>query len=116
MTPQGMRPAQQIDAVPSPAERANALSVSVVLSTYENPHGLSLALAGLERQTRRDFELIVADDGSGEATRRTIERFARKAPFAVFHVWQEDAGFRKCKILNAAIERAGGDYLVFLDG
>ena len=32
------------------------------------------------------------------------------------HLWQEDKGFRKTKILNQAIEHAKGDYLVFLDG
>ena len=38
---------------------------SVVLTTYERADHLSLTLRSLARQSRRDFELIVADDGSG---------------------------------------------------
>jgi GT2 family glycosyltransferase len=32
------------------------------------------------------------------------------------HVWQEDQGFRKCRVLNRAIERTSADYLIFSDG
>jgi GT2 family glycosyltransferase len=34
----------------------------------------------------------------------------------VKHVWHEDQGFRKTRILNAAVALAEGDYVVFLDG
>jgi glycosyltransferase involved in cell wall biosynthesis len=62
--------------------------------------------------------VVVADDGSGEETRRAVEGFAASpgCPFPVRHVWQEDAGFRKPRILNEAVRNATGDYLVFLDG
>ena len=32
------------------------------------------------------------------------------------HVWHEDKGFRKTKILNKAISESSGDYLLFTDG
>lgn len=93
-----------------------AVRLSVIVTTYNNPHGLSLVLAGLGRQTIRDFELLLADDGSGAETKAVIDAFARSAPFAVRHVWHPDEGFRKCTILNKAILAAQGDYLVFFDG
>ncbi|MCG8435885.1 MAG: glycosyltransferase, partial [Gammaproteobacteria bacterium] len=34
----------------------------------------------------------------------------------ILHVWQEDDGFQKCRILNKAIQAASGDYLIFSDG
>ena len=62
------------------------------------------------------FEIVIADDGSGDETRLLVERFALNCPFPLHHVWQEDNGFRKCRILNRAIEKAAGDYLIFTDG
>jgi len=92
------------------------ISLSVVVTTYNNPRGLELVLAGLVRQTFRDFELLIADDGSGPDTAAIITRFAGHAPFSVRHVWHPDEGFRKCTISNRAILEAAGEYLVFFDG
>jgi glycosyltransferase involved in cell wall biosynthesis len=87
-----------------------------VVTTYNNPRGLELVLAGLLRQSFRDFELLIADDGSGAETADLIARFAAQADFPVQHVWHPDEGFRKCTISNKAILQAAGDYLVFFDG
>ncbi len=90
--------------------------LSVVVTTYNNPRGLQLVLAGLRRQTVQDFELLIADDGSAPETAALIRDFASQAPFAVRHVWHPDEGFRKCTISNKALLEASGDYLVFFDG
>ncbi|HEX8433224.1 MAG TPA: glycosyltransferase [Longimicrobium sp.] len=92
------------------------MKLSVIVSTYEKPHFLERVLWGYAMQTRRDFELVVADDGSGPATRETIERVGREAGLDVLHVWHADRGFRKSEILNRAIVASGGDYLLFTDG
>ena len=92
------------------------LQLSVIVSTYNNPRALSLVLAGLQRQTVQDFELLIADDGSGPDTKAVVDGYARTARFPVHHVWHPDDGFRKCTILNKAIVAAGGSYLIFFDG
>jgi glycosyltransferase involved in cell wall biosynthesis len=92
------------------------LRLSVVVTTYENPRALALVLAGLFRQSVRDFELLIADDGSGAETAALVAEAATRSPVAVRHVWHEDAGFRKCTITNKAIAAAEGDYLIFFDG
>ncbi|MFW6078444.1 MAG: glycosyltransferase [Gemmatimonadota bacterium] len=92
------------------------MRLSVILSTYDRPRALELALWGYAVQTRRDFELVVADDGSGPETRALIERMRRETGLEIVHVWHEDRGFRKSEILNRAILAAGGDYLLFSDG
>lgn len=89
---------------------------SVIISTYNQPAWLEKVLWGYAAQDRHDFELLVADDGSGEETRACIEALRPQLPFALQHVWQEDRGFRKCRILNRAIAASRGDYLVFSDG
>jgi glycosyltransferase involved in cell wall biosynthesis len=90
--------------------------LSVIVTTYNNPRALSLVLAGLARQTIREFELLIADDGSGPETKTVIDEFASGAAFPVRHVWHPDEGFRKCAILNKAILAATGSYLIFFDG
>ena len=89
--------------------------VSIVLSTYEQPRALALALRGYERQTLSDFELIVADDGSGPETANVVRRACDRG-LEVRHVWHEDVGFRKTEALNRAIAATTGAYLIFSDG
>ncbi len=90
--------------------------LSVVVTTYNNPRGLELVLTGLSRQTIRDFELLVADDGSGPETAAIVAEFTTRASFPIRHLWHPDQGFRKCTICNKAILEATGDYLIFFDG
>jgi glycosyltransferase involved in cell wall biosynthesis len=90
--------------------------ISVLLATYNWPDALSLCLHSLNVQTDAMFEVIIADDGSRDDTTELIAKFQRLARFPLRHVWQEDIGFRKAKILNKALSLAQGDYLIFLDG
>lgn len=90
--------------------------ISIVVTTYNQPDWLEKVLWGLGAQTDRDFELLVADDGSGSDTRALVDGAAAVVGAPVRHVWHEDRGFRKCAILNQAILASRGDYLVFLDG
>lgn len=92
------------------------MRLSVIVSTYEKPRDLERVLWGYAVQTRRDFELLVADDGSGPETAAAIERVRVEAGLPVRHVRHEDRGFRKCEILNRAALAAEGDYLLFTDG
>lgn len=70
----------------------------------------------IRRQSFRDFELIIADDGSGEDTKKLIEEFKRTVEISVTHCWHKDKGFRKSKIHNEAIRAAKGELLIFIDG
>lgn len=95
---------------------ATEAKISVIFSTYNSPKWLEKVLWGFDCQTDDNFEIVVADDGSKEDTQRVIEKFAAQSSVPVKHVWQEDDGFQKCKILNKAIVEAEGEYLVFTDG
>jgi glycosyltransferase involved in cell wall biosynthesis len=90
--------------------------ISVIISTYNQPAWLELTLRGYAVQKRNPYEIIVADDGSDERTAAVIERSRLLTATPIRHVWQEDDGFRKCRILNLAIQASAGDALLFTDG
>lgn len=92
------------------------IHVSVILTTYNWPEALSLILNALHHQTYKNFEVIVADDGSDDRTKITIERVEQNVMYPIHHVWQQDHGFHASKIRNMAINKSSGDYLIFLDG
>ena len=90
--------------------------VSVIFSTYRQPEWLRKTLCGFAGQNCPDFEVVIADDGSGEETAEVIRSASESMALRIEHVWQPDVGFRKCRILNKAILKARGSYLIFTDG
>lgn len=92
------------------------MRLSVIMTTYNSPRWLEKVLWGYSVQDHDDFEVIIGDDGSTPETTELIERMKRKTGLTIRHLWQEDRGFRKCRILNRAILAAETDYLVFTDG
>jgi glycosyltransferase involved in cell wall biosynthesis len=91
-------------------------SFSVIVSTYDRPEFLERVLIGYAMQSDRDFELVIADDGSGEATREVIQIARKSRGLVITHVRHEHSGFRKTIILNRSIVNSSGSYLMFTDG
>lgn len=89
---------------------------TVIASFYNKIDYLKLVLAGFESQTNKDFELIIADDGSSENVVKEIEDISKNYSFHIKHIWQEDKGFRKNRILNQAVLASNTNYLIFIDG
>ena len=90
--------------------------ISIILSTYNQPSWLEKALQGYEFQTFKDFEILIADDGSKDETRLLIENYKNKSKLKITHIWHEDNGFQKTIILNKSIISSKSDYLLFSDG
>lgn len=93
-------------------------SVSVIVPTYNRPKALRLSLLSLAVQSMLPTEVLIADDGSTTETRDTVleMQHSLKHVFPIRHVWQEDLGFRKPRILNETVRQSTGKYLVFIDG
>ncbi len=90
--------------------------ISVIVATYNRPDALDAVLRGLSRQSDRNFEIVIADDGSGPETARVIAGWAAATDVPLAHAWQEDTGFRLAEIRNRAILQSRGAYCIFLDG
>jgi glycosyltransferase involved in cell wall biosynthesis len=93
-----------------------AQTISVVITTYNRPDALEAVVRACYMQNDKNFEIIIADDGSTANTRLCIERLAGKAPVPIRHVWQPDQGFRAAMARNRGTLAATGEYIVFLDG
>lgn len=93
-----------------------SIRASVILATYNQPRLLDLALLGYSNQTTRDFEIVIADDGSNGETADVIAAHARRSPVPIRHVWQPHRGFWKAAAVNRAVLHSRGAQLVFSDG
>lgn len=67
-------------------------------------------------QDDKNFEVIIADDGSTNNTLETVMALQARSPVPLRHVWQEDIGFRAARARNLATLAAQGEYIIFLDG
>ena len=94
----------------------NIPKVSLIISFYNKLDILKLVLAGLERQSFKEFEVIIADDGSKQEIVDELKRIIAYSKLNIVHVWHEDLGWRKNIALNNAIIKSRAEYLVFIDG
>jgi glycosyltransferase involved in cell wall biosynthesis len=90
--------------------------VSLIIAIYNKTDVFRLVLTALERQTWKDFEVLLADDGSNPEAVKEVDTLLAACPFPSKHLWQEDQGWQKNKILNKTVAAAAGEYLIFLDG
>ncbi len=97
------------------ADRARA-RLAVVVSTYEWPEALDAVVRGFAAQSDRDFQLVIADDGSGTETRAVVEHWAPTFEGRLVHARQPDEGFRLARVLNLGAFAADADCYAFVHG
>jgi glycosyltransferase involved in cell wall biosynthesis len=90
--------------------------LSLIVCTYERPSALDAVLWSLSEEPGGEFEVVVADDGSGQPTADVVEKWRSTFAGRLVHVWQPDEGFRLALIRNRGALAARGDFLLFLDG
>lgn len=84
-------------------------NVSVIIPTYNRAELVLAAVESVLRQTYRDFEIIVVDDGSTDDTERRLRRLGD----SVAYVKQGNAGVNAAR--NNGLSIARGRYIAFLD-
>lgn len=87
-----------------------APTVSVVIPTWNRCGLLLECLASLDRQSFRDLEVVVVDDGSTDGTSETLRR---ERPELIVVTLERNEGFAKA--INAGIGRATGEFLFLLN-
>lgn len=84
--------------------------ISIVLPSFNRAHILPKAVESILRQTYKDFELIIVDDGSSDNTCEVVKGFNDDR---IVYVHQENAG--ACVARNNGIDHARGEYIAFQD-
>ena len=87
-------------------------AVSIIVPVYNGAAHLQHVLSTLLRQTMTDFELVIIDDGSTDATAAIVGAFAAAHGNIVF-ISQANTGVAKAR--ERAVAEASGDYLWFVD-
>jgi glycosyltransferase involved in cell wall biosynthesis len=90
--------------------------ISVIVTTYNREDALDAALRALFYQSERNFEIVIADDGSRPATIQVVESWRSRLSMPLKHVRHEHRGFRGSEIRNRGIRASAGKICIFLDG
>lgn len=91
------------------------IDLSVIIPTYNRSRLLDLTLRSIVLQDipRRNFEVVVADDGSSDDTSELVDRYRDR--LNIKYVFQEDRGYRPASARNKAIRVAEGALCLFID-
>jgi glycosyltransferase involved in cell wall biosynthesis len=83
--------------------------VSVIIPAYNNGQLLGETLEGIVRQTLKNFEIIVVDDGSTDETAAVVKNFDR----SIIYVYQSNQGPAAAR--NKGVSLARAEYIAFCD-
>ncbi|HXP94351.1 MAG TPA: glycosyltransferase [Candidatus Binatia bacterium] len=89
------------------------MRATIQLCTYNRAHLLGRVLEACFEQTVRDYEVVLVDDGSKDATPLVIERAQATARVPFIVVSQANAGLAKAR--NSGLRRATGERIIFID-
>lgn len=92
---------------------ASAYLFTVLTPTYNRADTLRRVYESLARQTLRDFEWLIVDDGSSDNTRAVVEAWQAQADFPIRYIWQKNQ--HKKTAFNHGVKEAQGQFVVALD-
>lgn len=89
-------------------------SIEVIMAAYNQLLNTKLVLDGYLRQTDRNFSICIADDGSDVGIKNLVMLY-QELGLNIRHVWHEDMGYRRARILNKAIAGSSSDFIILTD-
>ncbi|MFJ3833911.1 CDP-glycerol glycerophosphotransferase family protein [Streptomyces sp. NPDC090054] len=100
--------------MPAPTPGCAVPRFSVIVPAYKVQAYLQESLDSVLSQSYPDLELIAVDDASPDACGSIIDEYAARDPRVTAVHLAHNLGLGPAR--NAGLARAGGDYLIFLDG
>lgn len=86
---------------------------TVFTAAYNRAHTLNRVYESLKKQTFRNFEWVVGDDGSTDDTEAVIKKWQEEADFPIHYFRQAHAG--KHFVYNRAVRESNGEYFAEVD-
>lgn len=88
--------------------------ITVFTPAYNRANTLPRVFEGLKKQTYKNFEWIIIDDGSSDNTKCVAENMlSEKVFFNITYKYQQNSG--KHIAINRAVEIAKGEFFIILD-
>jgi len=87
--------------------------LSIVIPIYNRRNGLRLCLAALDKQSVKDFEVVIADDGSDDEPFMVLKEYIQA--LSCRYVWHERRGVQIAATRNEGVRIAQGNPFLFLD-
>lgn len=91
--------------------RAEGIKFSIIVPVYDRPDEIADLLASLAEQTDRGFEAVIVEDGSSRRCDKECTTYGGKVDIKYFYKDNEGRSIAR----NYGMERADGDYFVFVD-
>ena len=91
------------------------MKVSLIITTYNWPNALRVLLHSILRQSETELEIVIADDGSGPETAKTVREILGPSGLRWCHVWHHDSGIRQARVKNLGVTYSSAPYLIFID-
>lgn len=92
-----------------------APAVTIIIPAYNAQASIRRALDSVTVQDFSDYEVIVVDDGSTDATRDTVEEYLRHRRDNRFHLLALEHNRGQSAARNAGLDKARGTFITFLD-
>jgi glycosyltransferase involved in cell wall biosynthesis len=89
------------------------MTISLIIAVYKDISALKLIIESLKKQTHRNFEVIIAEDGENQKMKHYIQSIKN---LKIKHTSQKDDGIQKARSQNNGILASSGEYLIFIDG
>lgn len=86
---------------------------TVFTPTYNRVHTLHRVYESLQRQTYRNFEWLIVDDGSTDKTKDIISEWQKEGNLSIRYIWQSNQG--KHAAFNTGVTEAKGELFLTLD-
>lgn len=87
--------------------------VSIITAAYNAETFIEETIASVQKQTHTQWEMLIVDDASTDATLEKLEKIASQDHRIKYYSLTENSGPAKAR--NMAIQKAKGKYLAFLD-
>ncbi|TCT23115.1 glycosyltransferase family 2 protein [Thiobaca trueperi] len=92
---------------------SNSYQFTIFTPTYNRAYSLPRVYESIKRQTFRDFEWLIIDDGSTDGTKKLIQKWQKENQIPIRYYWQENA--HKKAAFNSAVKKAHGELFLTLD-